>query len=59
MKVKDVIKCLDNNGRKQVYNIRTRKYEHNQDCWDNEVKSVTFHKGYGYKQINAVIRIWK
>lgn len=57
MTVKETINSLTNNGYKKVYNDRTRKYVNNQDVWDVEVVKVTYHNGYGYAQVNAVVHI--
>lgn len=62
MTVKDVLiwaNC-NLNGNRAIYNIRTKMYL---GVWSDDVlnmipKKVTFHKGYGYGQINTVVRVF-
>lgn len=58
MKVKKAINTMTNNGTRKVFNDKTKMYVPNQKCWNEEVKRISYHKGYGYKQVNAVIHIY-
>ena len=62
MKVRDIIYWTRENvnGNVAIYDIRSRMYV---DKWNNEVlnmvpKKVTFHRGYGFGQIDTVVRVF-
>lgn len=57
MKVKECVSKLANNGTKRCYDDRLKVYVNLQSALDRDVKNVTYHKGYGYEQTNAVIHI--
>ena len=59
MTVRETVETLTNNGTKKVYNDKTHMFVPNQNAWNEEVIRVTYHQGYGYKQVNAVMHISK
>lgn len=61
MTVKEWIKdhFQDNNGYITVYNRYDKKYLSPQDAANFEVLKVSTSKGYGYKQVNTTLEIYK
>lgn len=57
MTVKETFKTLTNNGHKRVFDDSKGMYLELQKNWDKEVKEVTYHNGYGYAQVNAVMHV--
>ena len=57
MTVKECVKTLENHGVIRIYDTRTKLFVTNQNVSDREVKKVTYHNGYGFKQVNATIHI--
>ena len=55
--VRQMVNMLNNIGTRKVFSDNKKMYVNNQDVWDVEVKNVTYHKGYGYAQVNAVLHI--
>ena len=49
----------DNNGIIRVYNNKTKMFVNNQDFLESEVLEVKTHPGYGYKQVNTTLHIYK
>lgn len=57
MTVLECINSSENSGTIKVYDDRKKIYLNNQNALHKEVKRVTYHRGWGFKQVNAVIHV--
>lgn len=53
--VREVVELLENLGTRDVK--KGKMYVDTRDNWNAIVKNITYHKGYGFGQINAVLHI--
>ena len=59
MTVRELVESMKVNGVKKIYDDKKKMYvkPNVTGVLNREVKDVTYHKGYGFKQTNVVLHI--